>query len=283
MISIKIDDILFSHCKYSTAFQESKYINWNRSPISGNDDIAVYTDNSLDRVNPSVKKKIGWLLESPAISERQQEWIKNNHDKFDLVFTNNKDVLSLDEGFTPDNINSGKKFKFLPTGGCWIRPEDQKVYDKNILLSIIASNKDYTEGHRLRGEVINRYRSKMDVFGRGYNQLNYKLDGLRSYMFSIVIENTKKDYYFTEKIIDCFATGTIPIYWGCPAVSETFMFFDNRGILAFNNISELDTIISNLSEDLYNSKKDYIDNNFHKMKEYLISEDYLYEKYNYLL
>ena len=33
-------------------------------------------------------------------------------------------------------------------------------------------------------------------------------------MFSVCIENDVYDTYFTEKILDCFATGTIPIYKG---------------------------------------------------------------------
>jgi hypothetical protein len=105
MLSIKIDDILFAHAKYSTDFQESKYITWNRSFILGNEDIAVYTDNSLNRVNNRVKNKIAWLLESPAVSAHQHEWIVSKHHLFDTVFTNNKDLLNL-----------GDKFKFLPTG-----------------------------------------------------------------------------------------------------------------------------------------------------------------------
>lgn len=280
MVSIKINDSLFAHAKYSTDFQESKYINWNRSHVYGNEDAVIYTDNSLGSVNSNIKTKICWLLESPAVSSHQHEWIKSNHNKFDIVFTNNKDLLKIDTNFTEDNINSGAKFKFLPTGGCWIKPEDQRIWDKNSIVSMISSNKDFTDGHRMRNDILNNI-SGLDIFGRGRNPIDYKLGGLKNYMFSIVVENTKKDYYFTEKIIDCFATGTVPIYWGCPAISDTFMFFDKRGILSFDTLDELKDIISNLSPELYDSKKEYVENNFFKMKEYLIAEDYMWEKYLY--
>ena len=55
--------------------------------------------------------------------------------------------------------------------------------------------------------------------------LKDKIDGLRDYRYHFCIENIKRDYWFTEKLIDCFVTGTIPIYWGCPSI--------------FDNISEL--------------------------------------------
>lgn len=264
MNQIKIDDVLFAHAKYSTDYQQSKYIIWNRNYIIGVEDIAIYTDNSLIRVNPRVKIKIAWLLESPAVSEYQQNWIKSHHGAFDMVFTNNKDLLNL-----------GDKFKFVPTGGCWIKPEDQKVYNKNKTVSIIASNKDYTDGHKLRQTILREIKN-VDVFGRGHNAIDYKLDGLKDYRFSIVIENTRKDYYFTEKLIDCFETGTIPIYWGCPSIGD---FFDKEGILSFNTIEELKNIITRLDNDLYESKLENIKNNFEKAKEYLIAEDYMWEKY----
>lgn len=264
MKSIKIDDVLFAHAKYSTDFQSSKYIIWDRSFIIGNEDLAIYTDNSLTRVNSKVKNKIGWLLESPVVSEQQHEWIKSNISRFDVVFTNNRDLLECDD-----------RFKFVPTGGCWIKPEDQKIWDKTKYTSIIASNKNWTDGHQMRQSILNNLRG-FDIYGRGHNTINYKLDGLKDYMFSIVVENTKKDYYFTEKIIDCFKTGTIPIYWGCPSIGN---FFEQDGILSFNDLDELKDIIEGLSVNLYESKIEYIQKNFNLSDNYLIAEDYIYKKY----
>lgn len=262
---IKIDDLLFSHAQYSTDFQDSKYIEWDRNFINGKENIVVYTDNSLTRVNNNIKTKIAWLLESPVISSHQHEWIKLNQDKFDIVFTNNKELLDLNN-----------KFNFLPTGGCWIKKEDQKIWNKKNKVSIIASNKNFTDGHKLRYDIIKKFNNKVDIFGRGINTINYKLDGLKDYMFSIVVENTKKDYYFTEKIIDCFATGTIPIYWGCPSIGK---FFNEKGIITFENIIELENIINNLNENLYNDKIEYIKENFKKYYDYIIAEDYMWTKY----
>ena len=65
------------------------------------------------------------------------------------------------------------------------------------------------------------------------------------YRFSIVIENCKRDYWFTEKLIDCLRTGTIPIYWGCPSIGD---FFDIRGFILFDDINDLENILNNLTE-----------------------------------
>jgi hypothetical protein len=93
-------------------------------------------------------------------------------------------------------------------------------------------------------------------------------------MFSITIENVKKDYYFTEKLIDCFMTGTIPIYYGCPSIDK---FFDINGVIVFNKLGDLNNILHNLNKDYYNSKSEIIESNFEAAKKYLISEDWIYE------
>lgn len=46
------------------------------------------------------------------------------------------------------------------------------------------------------------------------------------YQYSIIIENSQQDNYFSEKLVDCLLSKTIPIYWGCPNIGA---FFDTTG------------------------------------------------------
>jgi hypothetical protein len=41
-------------------------------------------------------------------------------------------------------------------------------------------------------------------------------DSLCSYKFMICFENARTNYYLTEKLINAYLSGCIPIYWGCP-------------------------------------------------------------------
>lgn len=45
---------------------------------------------------------------------------------------------------------------------------------------------------------------------------------LQEHKFSIAFENTAYPGYTTEKIIDAFLAGTIPIYWGDPTITQHF-------------------------------------------------------------
>ena len=79
------------------------------------------------------------------------------------------------------------------------------------------------------------------------------------------MENEKKNDWITEKLIDCFATKTIPIYWGALNVSD---YFNSDGILTFDNIDELKDILDNLDEKFYDSRIDIIEQNYEESKKY---------------
>ena len=57
-----------------------------------------------------------------------------------------------------------------------------------------------------------------------YIKGNFKSMGemCKEYAFTIAIENTSHDHYFTEKLINPLIYNTIPIYWGCKKVNEYF-------------------------------------------------------------
>jgi hypothetical protein len=61
------------------------------------------------------------------------------------------------------------------------------------------------------------------------------IDTYKNYKFVIAMENIQKDGYITEKIINAFYSGAIPIYWGASNVNE---FFNKK---AFINVSNYNT------------------------------------------
>lgn len=64
---------------------------------------------------------------------------------------------------------------------------------------------------------------KVDSGGRHLNNIGGgyitdKIEWLRNYKFNICFENAASAGYFTEKMIDAFAGGCVPIYWGDPSL-----------------------------------------------------------------
>jgi hypothetical protein len=150
------------------------------------------------------------------------------------------------------------------------------MWEKSKITSIITSGKRILSGHKLRHETISKYSEKMDVMGNGYNPIPLKIDGLKDYMYSVVIENCKRDYYFTEKLIDCFLTGTIPIYWGCPSIGD---YFNTKGIIIVDDIDDIGKSLSNVTTELYEEMKPYLIENFNKAKKYNLAENFIHKDF----
>lgn len=104
-------------------------------------------------------------------------------------------------------------------------------------------------------EKLNQYR-KVDSGGSFMNNLPDhqpvpdKYEFQKNYKFSLAMENSKISGYTTEKIIDAWAAGTIPIYWGNPDIVKEF------NPASFINITDndewLDKVIElDQSEELY--------------------------------
>ena len=173
--------------------------------------------------------KIAYLRESPAIYDYTSQhgtphihkWAIERQKEFDYFFSC---FNYLEE------IVGKKRFRYVPVGGSRIKLENYGLYEKQRNISIVASFKKWTTGHRLRHEVIEEIGvEKVDVYGNGYNNLIDEYDSkfgkiiaIAPYRYSFAIINTDENDYFTDIIIDCFAVGTIPIFWGTPNIKNYF-------------------------------------------------------------
>jgi hypothetical protein len=145
------------------------------------------------------------------------------------------------------------------------------------------SNKNFASGHGLRHEIASKYSHLVDIMGSGVNGTHVsKIESCKDYAFSIAIENCKEGYYFTEKIVDCFLSGVIPIYWGTDYIGN---FFKKEGFLTFNTIEELYDIIKDQQYliDFYTNHMSDIVENYNLALNYKIAEDYLHTKYSNIL
>ena len=216
--------------------------------------------------------------------------VLNNHDKFHTILTFDKIILENAPNARFCNADGITQFVVCPNnlGGKPYHSElynnydvDQtiKIYPKTNFTkaSCITTNKAFLPGHSTRLNFIKNIKDKVELYGRGIREIPSKLDAMHNYAFSVAIENniSSDDYYFTEKLIECFTTGTVPIYYGCPNIDK---FFDIRGVLTFTTQEELDNILDNLSEEKYNSMLEYINYNFNKcVSDMVLHNDSLYD------
>jgi len=255
MRTLRLKDRNFPTGATSTKHGACEAIRWDRTRRHG---LTVYTDAYLvDRLLRRSGPKIAWILEPAAIDPRPHAWIRAHHRRFLQVWTHD-DALG-----TPNA-------RWVPQAGTWIAAADRAVHPKTRLCSFIASDKATAPGHRLRQEVRPLLPPSVDAYGRGFVELAHKIEGLREHAFSIAIENCRVDTYFTEKLIDCFLTGAVPVYWGTRNVGR---HFDARGILAFETKDELLDVVRGLDLDAYARMLPAVRANFERAKAFTCAEN----------
>ena len=248
------------HTGYSVYGKISKNVEWVFDNSVG---ITFYINDDINRAfSDNISGiKYGWLLECTDIKPHIHQQVKNNYQRyfevFKYIFTHSQELLNLDD-----------RFKWCPTGGFWIKKP--KIYEKSKMISMISSNKSTIAGHRTRLEWVNKIGNQVDLYGRGFKEIKLKEEGLCDYMFSVAIENAYNNGYFTEKILDCFATGTIPVYLGAPNIGD---YFNMDGIITLSEEFYI-------SEDLYYEKMDAIKDNLEKIKQFEVLEDFITNNYD---
>jgi len=73
----------------------------------------------------------------------------------------------------------------------------------------------------------------------GY-QVENKLEFLEKSKFNIAFENTSHNGYTTEKIVQAFASNTVPIYWGDPKIN---LVFNKKAFINISDFKDIDDAI----------------------------------------
>lgn len=272
MIELNLVDSSFAHIEYSVPGVKSELMKWNRG--SSLDQQTVYTHEHIFSDDVSIND-LGLLFESQAIIPNVYSEAITHPDRlsrFKYVFTHSSQLLKT---FTHT--------MWIPGGGIWVGGTygggEIKIYPKSKLCSIVSSNKNMCHLHNMRSAIAKYCISnttKVRVFGTLTDKWVPIIDTLQDYMFSIVVENYVDDLYFTEKLLNCFATGTIPVYIGARNIGSVF---NKDGIIEVSNPKDLLCIIDGLSPGLYDSKKEAVQDNFERCQKFRLIEDYIVENY----
>lgn len=164
-----------------------------------------------------------------------------------------------------------KGASYLPLFGTTL--PDIDIPEKTEIVSMIASAKRHAdvEGYGVRATAAVMLGG--DGYPHGYGKafrrpILSKWPALAPYRFSIAIESEAYPWWHTEKLFDCFATKTVPIYWGCDDFSKLAEFgYDPVGIIPWNRLDELSDIMRRLDEETYSQFAGAIETNYRVTRE----------------
>ena len=149
------------------------------------------------------------------------EWQTKSYRSFDTIYTFwNKADFPLShivntQTSLPWHIN--KSYDELISLACSAVKKDE--------VSWITSSLQTRPGHLLRLSFIDFLHARkfpFHLYGRGFQPIEDKFDGIHPFKYSIAVENFSCPDYWTEKIADCFLSWTMPIYFGCSNITDYF-------------------------------------------------------------
>jgi hypothetical protein len=184
------------------------------------------------------------FLEPRGVHARHMRRLRLFHRRFHRILTGDATLLAT----LPNAL-------FFPVGGCWVPDHGTLDLTKRAMCSLIASNKARLPGHRLRHALVRWCREtgrEVAVMGRGYRPFAEKSDGLAPFRYSLVIENTREQNYFSEKLVDAVLCQTVPIYWGCPNIGD---FFDTRGMILCETEADIRAAVAGMSQADYEARR----------------------------
>lgn len=223
----------------------------------------------IDKFPNTPKKdiRILWVVEPDGVSGIKNAVIEN-HKEFDLILTHNEDIL-----------NNCSNSRLYPHGMTWILDFDLSKEKEFVITSLIGGKK-LSPNHLIRQQLPEIQNKITSVPVHLFNSLNnmYQGNGVerimvdRSYknelfysQFHIAIENFSMKNYFSEKLIDCFQTNTIPIYLGCTNISD---FFDTRGMIIVNDIDDVINKCNMITPTTYQEMLPFVTENYQRSIKY---------------
>ena len=248
-----------------------------------------YKDKSISFFNDYIPTREELLLSKVNIFNvlepneffRIHDYITYNSSNFDIILTWSDKVL-----------NSCSNAVLFPFGEAWVDLNYASQFEntpREFEITFLCGIKNLIEGHQLRQKIYtledkinipHKWWYVLDDFNKetnerpGYFHVNGSVvspNGIdvagegkkqiwnRKSMFHVPVENSKHNNFFTDRLIDCFLTKTVPVYWGCPNIEN---FYDHRGIICFENEHDLLDIINKLSPEDYTSRLEAINNNY---------------------
>lgn len=250
----------------------SRYIIWDRYNF-GNE-THFYSHNEIFRTVGKPKRKFAFMLEPRSINPGSYKNVLEHRDyvekNFDLLFTFDAQLLSTIKNarLALFGANVWYGFNLKGTGkrkeGFTISPENYKRKTKNF--SIISSAKEYCPMHLVRKKLAFKCKNESlaDTFGKfdggAYCEIELPFE---NYRYSIAVENNIEPFYFTEKILNCFAAQTIPIYLGATEIGR---FFNADGIIQIKleDCDHIENILKRCTVEEYERRLPAVLDNFNR-------------------
>ncbi len=128
----------------------------------------------------------------------------------------------------------------------------QTILQKKDFCSMVVSSGERSQTRIKFFEELCKYK-RVDSGGKYLNNIGCKpgegvIDKYQfqtKYKFAMAFENSKHPGYCTEKLVEAFAAGAVPIYWGDPDVAQ---IFNTKAMIVLESAVDFEKVIERIKE-----------------------------------
>lgn len=226
---------------------------------------------------PKTGLRILWVIEPDMFTGLKAQLLADPS-RFDLILAWDSEILA-----------ACPNAKLYPFGTSWIVDYDLSA-PKQFGITSVVGGKNIFPNHAIRHQLpllldritalpVELFNSKVQPYAgmQQFRQMHSPdtKNELFFTQFHIAIENITADNWFTEKLIDCFQTKTVPIFIGCANIGQ---FFDTRGMFCVDDVEQLVQVCNNLTPDTYAAMRAHVERNYDLSMPYARFRETLYQE-----
>lgn len=249
----------------------------HRAETEDEADIVLYNDGQIWHAFESEPHgESALMIEPRSLQAVNYSKLETDYSRFKYIFTHDSQLLRIAPNALPiEYWNEYEKNEELDGAGI------RELLDyKNKDISMICGAKEMCPLHIERKKIARQISGDAEILGDidGHPRTTTH-EALAHFLFSVVIENYIDDKWFTEKLLNCFANKTIPIYFGARNLDG---IFNTDGIMQIRRLWEIPEavkIIKDNPAELYACRLRAIEDNYQRVQNYKNFEDYFLKNY----
>jgi hypothetical protein len=187
--------------------------------------------------NKDPKRYIYWSGESYAVEDKSTFEHKSLH--FNSLLSGAQNHVYFPYILYSPHLLKERKYVNLKRPFLLAYCNSKKVAEREKVFNLFVEKAGEDRCHSL-SDCCGKYPSTKKQKAEGFWWSDSLIDTYKNYKFVIAMENCKQEGYITEKIVNAFYSGAIPIYWGSSTITE---FFNERAFLNVSNFPSLEKCV----------------------------------------
>jgi len=199
--------------------------------------IKSHFNNSEPLWNKMPKRYIYWSGEPFQVKEKSKFEHKALH--FNTLLSSDKNHVYFPYMLYSPHLLKERKYVNNERQYLLAYCNSKKIDERETVFNLFVEKAGPDKCHSF-SDCCGKYLSTKKPKAEGFWWSESLIDTYKDYKFVIAMENCKQEGYVTEKIVNAFYSGAIPIYWGSSTITE---FFNEKAFINVSNFPSFEKCV----------------------------------------